>query len=172
METNPAVSVELSAPAKHLKVYNNSRDCESSFPIPIYSCASADQSCGLGGPHWRQVVRSHGPAAPSSTTTAAVDGLWTEGNRSKCRVRMRGLPFTATEADVVHFFRPLQPVTVCIRSDRVRLCLAALPRSDPHVDPSGTALMAVDCYPTSSALHHSRSRGMRPTFACGVQLVS
>ncbi|KAA0185002.1 Heterogeneous nuclear ribonucleoprotein F/H [Fasciolopsis buskii] len=45
--------------------------------------------------------------------------LSSQPSNSQLRIRMRGLPFSATEANIVGFFHPVQPVSICIRYNKV-----------------------------------------------------
>ena len=70
---------------------------------------------GIGGGAGASAAGGGGARAPHHVVMATATAM---GTSTAHRVRMRGLPFSASEQDIMAFFSPLNPVSVQIEYDR------------------------------------------------------
>ncbi|THD27617.1 Heterogeneous nuclear ribonucleoprotein F/H [Fasciola hepatica] len=59
------------------------------------------------------------PHCSQASEYSTVAPSLNQPSNSQLRVRMRGLPFSATEANIMGFFHPIQPVSICLRYNKV-----------------------------------------------------
>ncbi|KAF8562549.1 hypothetical protein P879_08677 [Paragonimus westermani] len=66
-------------------------------------------------------LNQHNSLPPVVTHSGGIPRVLTMANQassSGCHIRMRGLPYSATVEDVVDFFRPIQPLKICLQLRR------------------------------------------------------